>query len=181
MKGRECARQLSAVFCNFLLCLRGFPGGLVVKNLPANPGDTSLILDPGRPPGEGNGNPLQYSCLENPRDGGAWRAAVHGVAKESDATLPLNSKECLGFMEQKPESSIICLGLGFCHPLGFGKFLRTLAVEAEGEGPGNLAAILQQMKLPDCHLAPLPLRLGSPQSGTLPFPSLQSLLPLLTC
>ena len=59
----------------------GFPNDSVVKNPPANPGDTSLILDLGRPPGEGNGNPLQYSYLENPMDGGAWRATVMGVQK----------------------------------------------------------------------------------------------------
>ena len=52
-----------------------------VKNLPANAGDSSLILGLGRYPGEGNGNPLQYSCLRNPMDRGAWWAAVHGVAK----------------------------------------------------------------------------------------------------
>ena len=46
----------------------GFPGGSVVKNLPANAGDTNLILGSGRSPGERNGNPLQYSCLENPMD-----------------------------------------------------------------------------------------------------------------
>ena len=59
---------------------------LIVKNLPANAGDTGSISDPRRYPGEGNGNPLQYSCLGNPMDRGAWRATVHGVAKESDRT-----------------------------------------------------------------------------------------------
>ena len=60
---------------------------LVVKNLPANAGDTcnvrdtGLIPGSGRSPGGGHGNPLQYSCLENPMDRGAWRATVHGVAK----------------------------------------------------------------------------------------------------
>ena len=44
-------------------------------------GDQGWIPGSGRSPGEGNGNPLQYSCLENPMDGGAWKAAVHGVAK----------------------------------------------------------------------------------------------------
>ena len=44
-------------------------------------GDTGSIPESGRSPGEGNGNPLQYSCLENPMDRGAWRATVHGVAK----------------------------------------------------------------------------------------------------
>ena len=55
----------------------GFPGG----NPPAKAGDTVLISGSGRFPGEGKGNPLQYSCLENPVGRGAWRAAVPGVAK----------------------------------------------------------------------------------------------------
>ena len=59
----------------------GFPGGSVVKNLPVVQGDEDSIPGLGRSPGEGNGNPLQYSCLENPRDRGAWGPAVHGVAK----------------------------------------------------------------------------------------------------
>ena len=63
----------------------GFPGGSAVKNSPANAGDMSSIPGSGRSPGEGNGNPLQYSCLENPKDRGAWQATVHGVA-ETDAT-----------------------------------------------------------------------------------------------
>ena len=56
----------------------------MVKNLPANAGDkgdTDLTLESGRSPGGGNGNPLQYSCLENPRDRGLWWATAHGVAK----------------------------------------------------------------------------------------------------
>jgi len=55
---------------------------LVVKNPPANAGDlrtAGLIPESGRSPGGGHGNPLQYSCLENPIDRGAWRATVHGV------------------------------------------------------------------------------------------------------
>ena len=61
----------------------------LVKNSPANAGDTrdvGLILGSGRSSGVGNGNPLHYSCLEIPMDRGAWRAAVHGVAKETDPT-----------------------------------------------------------------------------------------------
>ena len=50
---------------------RDFPGGSVVKNLPANAGDTGSIPGSGRFPGKGDGNPLQYSCLENPIDRGA--------------------------------------------------------------------------------------------------------------
>ena len=62
---------------------------LVVKNPPASAGDardTGLIPESGRSPGEGNGNPLQYSCLENPMDRGAWQATVHGGHKELDIT-----------------------------------------------------------------------------------------------
>ena len=58
-----------------------FPDGSVVKNLPATARDVGLITGLGRFSGEGNGNPLQYSCLENPMDRGAWRATVHGVVK----------------------------------------------------------------------------------------------------
>ena len=58
-----------------------FSGGSVVKNLPASAGDAGSIPGPGRSPGEGNGNPLQYSCLENSMDGGTWQATTHGVAR----------------------------------------------------------------------------------------------------
>ena len=57
------------------------PGGSEVKVSACNAGDLGSIPGSGRSPGEGNGNPLQYSCLENPMDGGAWWATVHGVAK----------------------------------------------------------------------------------------------------
>ena len=60
---------------------RGFPGGSDGKESACNAGDPSLIPGSGRSPGEGNGNPLQYSCLENPMDRGAWWATVHGVTK----------------------------------------------------------------------------------------------------
>ena len=59
----------------------GFPDGLVVKNLSANAGDASSIPRSGISTGEGNSNPLQYSCLENPTDREAWRVTVHGVSK----------------------------------------------------------------------------------------------------
>ena len=60
---------------------QGFLGGAVVKNPPANAGDTDSIPGSGRSPGVGNGTPLQTSCLENPMDREAWRATVQGVAK----------------------------------------------------------------------------------------------------
>ena len=59
----------------------GFPSGSQVKNPPANAGDAGLIPGPGRSPRDGNGNPLQYSCLGNPMDRGAQWATVHGVTK----------------------------------------------------------------------------------------------------
>ena len=68
---------------------KGFPGGSVVKNPLANAGateDSGLIPGLGRFPGEGIGNPLQYSCLENPINRGAWWATAHGISKESDMT-----------------------------------------------------------------------------------------------
>ena len=64
-------------------------GGSVVKNLPVNARDArdlDTISGLGRFPGVGNGNPLQYSCLENPMDGGSWKATVHEVAKGSNPT-----------------------------------------------------------------------------------------------
>ena len=66
------------------LYAKSFPSNSVVKNLPASAGDAgvwSLILGSGRAPGEGDGNPLQYSCLENPMDRVAWWAIVLGISK----------------------------------------------------------------------------------------------------
>ena len=79
------------------VCEMGFPSGSLVQNLPAmqEPGNASLIPGLGTSPGEGNGNPLQCSCLENPMDRGAWWATVHGVAKSrtqlSDLTFKITA------------------------------------------------------------------------------------------
>ena len=73
----------------------GFPSGSVVKNPPANAGDMDLILGSGRFPGEGHGNPLQYSCLKNPMDRGARWAAVHGVVEELDTRWQLNNNKTI--------------------------------------------------------------------------------------
>jgi len=70
---------------------------LVVKNLPANAGGTCNVRDTGlipgseRSPGGGHGNPLQYSCLENPMDRGAWRATVHGVSQSQTRLKQLST------------------------------------------------------------------------------------------
>ena len=71
------------MFLALFLKKTGFPGGSVVKNLPTNAEAAEAGSIPGlvRSPGEGNGKPLQYSCLENPMDRGNWWARVHGVAK----------------------------------------------------------------------------------------------------
>ena len=62
-----------------LLALMGFPGGSVVKNPPASAGDMGSIPGSGISAGGGNGNPLQYSCLKNPTNRGAWQPIVDGV------------------------------------------------------------------------------------------------------
>ena len=71
----------------------GFPGGLVGKESACNAGDPGSIPGLGRSPVEGDGHPLQYSCLENPTDRGAWWAIAYGVAKSRTRvfiTLPAN-------------------------------------------------------------------------------------------
>ena len=70
----------------------GFPGSSVGKESACNAGDLGSIPGSGRAPGEGNGNPLQYSCLENPMNKGIWRATVRRVA-ESDMTEQLHRSE----------------------------------------------------------------------------------------
>ena len=82
LKELDIVEQLS--IAQHKLLLQAFQVVLVVKNPPANAGDirdTDLIPGWGRSPGEGNGTPLQYTRLENPMDGGAWQAAVHGVTE----------------------------------------------------------------------------------------------------
>ena len=69
------------VYKVFYFSQQGFPGGSDGKESACNAGDPSSIPGSGRSPGEGNGYPLQYSCLEDPMDSGAWRATAHGVTK----------------------------------------------------------------------------------------------------
>ena len=91
----HCAEKKQARFWgqDFRDDTRGFPGGSEVKASASNAGDPGLIPGQGRSLGEGNGNPLQYSCLENPMDGEAQQVTVHGVTKSrtrlSDFTFTL--------------------------------------------------------------------------------------------
>ena len=79
---------------------------LVVKNPPANAGDvkdSDLISGWGKSPGGGNGNPLQYSCLENPMDRGAWQATVRRVAKSQTQLKPLSIQAHTHIIETQQE------------------------------------------------------------------------------
>ena len=113
-------------FCplNHPFSWKGFPGGSEVKASAHNAGDLGLIPGLGRSPGEGNGNPLQYSCLENPMDGRAWWATVHGVAKSwtqlSNFTFTAKYFCCslLSFctlFKSKLSCGLEYLSLGFLH------------------------------------------------------------------
>ena len=90
-------------FKQMLKQILGFPRGSEVKVSACNAGDLGSICRSGRSPGEGNGNPLQYSCLENPMDGGAWWVTVHGVAKSwtrlSDFAHSLKTNLCVNISQ----------------------------------------------------------------------------------
>ena len=73
------------LFCNSIR-RKGFPGSSDGEESASNAGDPGSIPGSGRSPGEGNGNPLWYSCLENPMGRGAWQATIHGVAKSWTCT-----------------------------------------------------------------------------------------------
>ena len=83
------------------LCLWGFLSSSDSKASACNGGDLGLIPGSGKSPGEGNGTPLQCSCLENPRDGGAWWAAVYGVAQSRTQLKQLSSSRQLGLYQTK--------------------------------------------------------------------------------
>ena len=97
--GRNLVCQIITLL--YVSIFMGFPDGAVVKNLPASARDMGLMPDPGRSPGEGNGNPLQCFCLGNPMDRGAWQAIVHGIANESDMT-------------EHAHTTLICLCIHIC-------------------------------------------------------------------
>ena len=81
---QNCTMSITILIC--VTCKKDFSCWLSHKEFACNSGDQGSIPGSGRSPGEGNGYPLQYSCLENPMDREAWRAIVHGIAEESDRT-----------------------------------------------------------------------------------------------
>ena len=87
------------VVSTWILVFKGFPGGAEVKASTCNVGDLDSIPGLGRSPGEGNGNPLQYSCPENPMDGGAWWTIVHGSKFWVRGKSPGDS-DCLRILAQ---------------------------------------------------------------------------------
>ena len=106
------------------MVLRGFPGSSNSKTSAYNAGDLGSIPGSGRSPGEGNGNPLQYSCLENPMDWGAWWATIHGVAKSrtwlSNFTFTF-FHVCIGFNIQKTQRGLMT---PFCPDISVIQFLQ---------------------------------------------------------
>ena len=86
MTGKEKSEEQG----QYLIVSADFPGGSAGKPSAYNAEDLSSIPGSGRSPGEGNGNPLQYSCLENPMDRADWQATVHGGHNESDTTERLH-------------------------------------------------------------------------------------------
>ena len=91
-KGCDCQHSLCSIWV-----LISFPGGSDGKEYACNVGDLGLIPELGRSPGGGHGNPLQYPCLENPTDRGAWQAIVQGLAKSQIQLKHLSTHTCILF------------------------------------------------------------------------------------
>ena len=140
-----------------------FPGGSEVKASACNVGDLGSIPGSGRSPGEGNGNPLQYSCLENPMDGGAWWATVHLVAKSWTRRLDLN-----------PGLSDLKVCARTCHPnshfrsLGLSFFLCKIETVDETISEVPSCSIWKQLSCNDRLTVPI---LGCPVSTTISVPA----------
>ena len=96
-------------YCSFIVTF-GDPGGSDSKASVYNAGDLGSIPRSGRSPGEGNGNPLQYNCLENPMDRGAWQATIHGVAK---SRTQLSDFTFIIFETENVHISSVCVFLSY--------------------------------------------------------------------
>ena len=92
------------MMCIFFF-LMGFPGGSAVKNLPASAGDSGLIPGSGRSSEEGNGNPVQYSCLGNPMDRGTWRAKFMGLQRVGHDWLTKQQRQQLFKKDPKTQGT----------------------------------------------------------------------------
>ena len=113
--------------------------GLVVRNLPANVGhvrDTDLIPASGRSPGEGHGNRLQYSCLENPHGQTAWRAIGHGVTKSCTWLKQMRTHTSL-VTEAKQYNSQYIYGLHYCRRLGYNENLQPINLSLNGSSSAS--------------------------------------------
>ena len=115
------ARLVNGTTGTFFSCIltsrTGFPGGSAGKNLSANAGDVSSIPGWGSSPGEGNGNPLQCSCLGNPMDRGAWWATVHGTVEWDTAEHTHTDHHHPGFPESSHSPPPPLFPLSNSHPL----------------------------------------------------------------
>ena len=98
-------------------------GGSDGKESACNAGDPGSISGLGRSPGEGNSSPLQYSCLENPTDRGAWWAAVHSVAQSQTRLKQLSMHTCIGYIDSslcyRVEPCIYALYIYFLYMLNY--------------------------------------------------------------
>ena len=117
-----------------IVCL--FPGGSEVKASTCNAGDVGSIPGSGRPPRTGNGNPLQYSCLENPMDRGAWQSTVHGVAKSRTRLSDFTSLHFIGFCYNI--ASVLCFGFLVTRNLAYGILASWWAIEPTPSAPAAL-------------------------------------------
>ena len=100
-------QQSDSVLSVYILFFMGFPRGSAVKNPPANAGDLGSIPGLGRFPREGNGNQLQYSCLESPMDRGAWWATVCGIAKSQTGLSPAHSNTVLSMRSHSSNDAVL--------------------------------------------------------------------------
>ena len=142
-------------------CTLGFQVAQTVKNLPAEREKPSFIPGSERSPGEGNGNPFQYFCLENPMDRGAWHATVHGVSK-SQARLTIQTTHSITLVVLTVCRRVIQKYGGAATVLCNSAVFRTFPVS----GTGDLCL------LNDTSLLPQPLGTGSPFSVSLNCPIL---------
>ena len=118
-----------------------FPGGSDGKASVYNAGDLGSIPGLGRSPGEGSGTPLQNSCLENPTDGGAWWATVHGVAKSRTTTeRPHFHSSILTLLHSSPLNThhLSELGLGTAEECRKGSWLLTQGYRSVKVGKGHV-------------------------------------------